>query len=74
MEPPEEVRRWVNRLVGMAPEGNDLSSPLDAWEVLGPALDAVNRVTLPMETEPATRMVFPEPEGAQPQAGRGDSM
>jgi len=72
MEPPEEVRRWISELVGVAPEGDRLSRPLEAWAVLGPALAAVHGATIPVETEPATQMVFPELEGPQSEGGRGN--
>ena len=72
MEPPEEVRRWVSELLGMASEGSRLSRALEAWAILGPALAAVHNATVPAETEPATQMVFPGLEEPQSEASRGD--
>jgi hypothetical protein len=71
MEPPEEVRQWVSELVGLAPEESRLSRPLEAWAILGPALAAVHEATVPVETEPATQMVFPGLEGPQSEGSRG---
>lgn len=72
MEPPEEVRRWVSELVGIAPEESRLSRALEAWEKLGPALAAVHGATVPVETEPATQMVLPGLEGAESEGRPGN--
>jgi hypothetical protein len=74
MEPSEEVRRWISELLGIVPEGDRLSWPLDAWGILEPALDAVHRATVPMETEPATQMVLHGLEGATSEGDRGSPM
>lgn len=74
MEPPEEVRRWISDLLGIVPEGDRLSWPLEAWGILGPALDTVHRATVPMETEPATQMVLSGLERATSEEGRGSRM
>ena len=68
MEPPEEVRQWVSELVGIAPEEGRLVRSVEAWALLIPALEAVHGVTVPVETEPATQMVFPGTEGDQPES------
>lgn len=70
MEPSDEVRRWASELMGIAPEEDRLSQPLEAWAILGPALAAVHGAIVPAETEPATQMVFHWLEG--PQSTRSD--
>ena len=67
MEPPEEVRQWVSELVGIAPEEGRLARSVEAWALLIPALEAVHGATVPVETEPATQMVFPGTEGLEPE-------
>jgi len=71
MEPSDEVRRWASELMGMAPEEDRLSRPLEAWAILGAALAAVHEAIVPAETEPVTQMVFPGLEGPQSEGSRG---
>ena len=59
MEPSKEIRQWHRGLLGIPPDEDDPSRPLEAWEVLGPALAVVHETNIPMETEPATQMLFP---------------
>jgi len=59
MEPPEQVRQWIGELLGMTLEGDSTRKPLEAWTMLGPALEAVHGATVAMETEPATVLVIP---------------
>ncbi len=78
MEPPDDVRQWVEELLGVRPEADRAGRPLEAWAVLGPALAAVHEATIPVETEPATVLVVPsadehrtEPGGLPVAEGRG---
>ena len=72
MEPSEEIRQWVGELMGMAPEEGGLSQLLEAWATLGPSLQTVHAATVPMETEPATQLSFPELEVSPPEGGRSN--
>ncbi len=67
MEPPEEARQWLRDLLGIPSDESDASRPLDAWEVLGPALAAVHEASIPAETEPAIQMIFPDMEEPRPE-------
>jgi hypothetical protein len=49
MKPPDEVRRWVSEMMGMAFRADDLAESLGAWEILGRALTAVHGAAVPVE-------------------------
>ena len=69
LEPPEQVRQWIQALLGLKQEEDRAGKPLAPWADLGPALAAVHDATIPPETEPATLMVVPG--GDEPQSKRG---
>ncbi len=52
MEPPDEARRWISDLLGVAVDGH-LSGAVQGWAALLPALDAIRDADVPAETLPA---------------------
>ena len=60
MEPPKEVRCWINHLVGVEASMDRLSEPLGGWAILSSALSAVHEATISSDTEPATFFALTE--------------
>ena len=69
VEPPEQVRQWVQEVLGLSQEEHRARTPLALWAVLGPALAAVHEASFPPETEPATLMVVPGVDGPRSAGG-----